>query len=79
MKSDEIRFLIMVKTLTHLTPREIMSLPECSIANDKAMYLLKKWHDKGWYAYSDEVDLGKLTIEGFKIAGSVSGFTKLEG
>ncbi|MDQ0189367.1 hypothetical protein JI721_16785 [Alicyclobacillus cycloheptanicus] len=76
MKSDEIRFLSLVASMTHLTPSEIMSLSEFPFTQEKAESYLQKWHNKGWYFYSSTLGDGKLTSEGIKQARRVGVLTK---
>lgn len=78
MKTDEIRFLSMVTLMSHLTPSEIMSLPEFPFTQEKAEYYLQKWNNKGWYVYSNILGDGKLTSDGLKQARSVGILTKLD-
>lgn len=78
MKHDEIQFLSMIVTMTHLTPREIMSLPEFPFSKEKAENYLQKWHNKGWYIYSDTLDDGKLTPQGLQRARSVGILSKID-
>jgi hypothetical protein len=40
------------------------AITEGVLVRKRAMYLLDKWADKGWYEYGVSVDLGWLTDEG---------------
>lgn len=78
MKRDEIIFISMVRANPHLTLGEIMSLPDFPIAQEKVIYLLEKWHNKGWYTYKDDLYSGSLTPEGLQAARGVGMLVKQE-
>ena len=68
VKSDERELLDACKSRPEEFPREIMKT--MSINRKRALYLLDKWADKGWYEYGTSLDLGWLTKEGIEAAES---------
>lgn len=70
MKDDEKRFLIDMYKHS-IKPRDLIKKPNFYISYKRALYLLRKWTNKGWYDYGVSVDLGWLTSMGVDIAKSL--------
>jgi hypothetical protein len=69
LKPDEREFLALVvagnlRRKPPLTPRDL--IPKSGLNEKRALYLLDKWADKGWYEYGVCVDLGWITPKGIK-------------
>ncbi len=61
MKVDEIAFFFYcycMRVLYGFTIREIVDICRDAIARKRALYLLKKWANKGFYKYSLSLYLG---------------------
>lgn len=79
MKDDERQFLKQCQERTGLAgqckvseghivnPRFLINEEGFPIPYKRALYLLGKWCDKGWYQYGVSLDLGWLTQEGTEV------------
>jgi hypothetical protein len=73
MKPDESTFFRSLRALDGETPH-IPSLIQAQGLNEKrAVYLLDKWEEKGWYEYGVSVLYGWLTPEGEAAAEKMAG------
>jgi hypothetical protein len=64
MTLDEKRFLIDIYNAKDKTPRHILEQGKFYFYYKRAMGILGKWSDKGWYEYGVALDLGWLTNKG---------------
>jgi hypothetical protein len=74
MKPDERAFLILCQRLvgrptTGTTPRVVIEQASGIVHPKRALYLLQKWSDKGWYSYGVTIDLGWMTELGMEQKG----------
>lgn len=65
MKPDERDFLRMVAALGRYEfVRDLINRDDFPMHHKRAWYLLRKWTERGWYAYGVSLDLGWLTEAG---------------
>ncbi len=81
MKEDEKKFLEIMqkegwifgaldkpdKNDARVMPRRIIERESTWLNEKRALYLLKKWEEKGWYEYGTVIDGGWLTEKGLSI------------
>lgn len=73
MKPDESTFFLSLRRLEGELPAIAALIKAQGINPKRAVYLLDKWEEKGWYEYGVSVMHGWLTPEGEALAAKMAG------